>query len=176
MMSLGAFQSAGCIFVSDDGTDTDGDGVDDDVDNCPSVANASQEDTDNDGLGDACEAPTVTQGVFVTSWTLTTNSGPTTCAAQGADKVSFVFTRGSDNMGFDEIFNCADMGGDTLPFTIDTYVYDVTLLDCDGAMPDCSDGANLGSTPDPIDANFNTCDQIVGNTCKVNLDNINFVF
>ena len=37
-------------------TDTDGDGVPDDVDNCPAVPNGDQADTDGDGIGDACEA------------------------------------------------------------------------------------------------------------------------
>ena len=35
--------------------DGDGDGVPDDTDNCPTVANPSQTDTDADGIGDACE-------------------------------------------------------------------------------------------------------------------------
>ena len=34
--------------------DVDGDGVPDSVDNCPSVANAAQADSDADGVGDAC--------------------------------------------------------------------------------------------------------------------------
>jgi hypothetical protein len=34
--------------------DRDGDGVPDDIDDCPTVANASQEDGDRDGQGDAC--------------------------------------------------------------------------------------------------------------------------
>lgn len=37
------------------GPDADGDGVTDAVDNCPNVANLSQEDTDGDGRGDACD-------------------------------------------------------------------------------------------------------------------------
>jgi hypothetical protein len=37
-------------------TDTDGDGVGDNADNCVSVANAGQDDADGDGIGDACEA------------------------------------------------------------------------------------------------------------------------
>ncbi len=35
--------------------DRDGDGVPDGVDNCPDVANADQTDTNEDGVGDACE-------------------------------------------------------------------------------------------------------------------------
>ncbi|MGQ0735974.1 MAG: DapH/DapD/GlmU-related protein [Acidobacteriota bacterium] len=41
------------------GTDDDGDGVPNDVDNCPSVANTDQLDANGDGYGDACVAPDV---------------------------------------------------------------------------------------------------------------------
>src|SRR4029077_3242738 len=36
-------------------SDLDGDGVKDLNDNCPTVANADQKDSDSDGVGDACE-------------------------------------------------------------------------------------------------------------------------
>jgi hypothetical protein len=36
--------------------DTDGDGVDDSIDNCVSVSNADQVDTDSDGIGNVCDS------------------------------------------------------------------------------------------------------------------------
>jgi len=36
--------------------DLDGDGISDSMDNCPSVSNPSQTDTDNDGIGNLCDA------------------------------------------------------------------------------------------------------------------------
>jgi len=37
------------------GDDSDGDGLQDDCDNCPNDANPNQEDADGDGIGDACD-------------------------------------------------------------------------------------------------------------------------
>ena len=39
--------------------DSDGDGIPDDVDNCPTVPNSDQRDTNLNGIGDACETPAV---------------------------------------------------------------------------------------------------------------------
>ncbi len=45
------------LNLSFSGRDIDGDGIADAIDNCPEVSNSSQQDADNNGEGDACDAP-----------------------------------------------------------------------------------------------------------------------
>ena len=58
--------------------DFDNDGVVDPLDNCPTIPNASQEDTDGDSIGDACES----SGSTITCATGTTlNTSTNECEA-----------------------------------------------------------------------------------------------
>jgi Thrombospondin type 3 repeat len=55
--------------------DTDGDGITDNRDNCPLVANADQRDTDGDGIGDECDStPGNTVGCAAGAGVLSTNN------------------------------------------------------------------------------------------------------
>ena len=50
-MSAWEWETVGCV-------DSDGDGINDDLDNCPNKYNPNQEDSDQNGLGDTCDSDT----------------------------------------------------------------------------------------------------------------------
>lgn len=50
-----AFLSLAGVSGAGTATDTDTDGFQDNIDNCPAISNASQNDTDQDGFGNRCD-------------------------------------------------------------------------------------------------------------------------
>ena len=109
------------------------------------------------------------QGVFHSTWTLTQGGTAVTCGDVGAVSVS-VLSTGTDNMGHDDLFDCVDMAGDTFPLAIDDYTIAVDVLD--SAM------ASLATAPAVLDASFanDPCDSESGDTCFINLPNVEFAF
>ncbi|MFO0759543.1 MAG: DNRLRE domain-containing protein [Byssovorax sp.] len=85
-------EGAGC------GADTDGDGVCDDTDNCPSDINPSQVDSDADGAGDACDPTCVDLAASADAWVISStpnvNNGGSRVlwsgTAFGATRMSFI--------------------------------------------------------------------------------------
>ncbi|MCH2337357.1 MAG: hypothetical protein MK316_08860 [Pseudomonadales bacterium] len=137
-------------------TDTDGDGLEDDSDNCASVANAEQLDTDSDGLGNACDDDDDGDGVADTTDAFSLDSEETT-------------DTDGDGTGNNED---TDDDGDTILDTADVFplisIGDETDTDADGAPNTCDasclaagmtadtddDGDGIADTTDafPLDA------------------------
>jgi len=109
--------------------DIDGDGILDEVDNCPSTANADQSDVDGDTVGDVCDA-------FPNDPTETTDTD--------GDGVG----DGVDNCPLISNANQADVDGDTVGDVCDAFPTDVTeTVDTDG------DGVGDNSDEFPTDPN-----------------------
>ncbi len=85
-------------------SDKDGDGVPDSKDNCPTVKNANQLDTDHDGKGDACDPDDDNDGVLD--------------AADNCPKVKNASQLDTDHDGKGDACD-ADLDGDGIPNTTD---------------------------------------------------------
>ncbi len=80
-----------------DATDTDGDGVVDDLDNCTEIANADQRDSNGDGFGNVCD-------------TDLNNDNITNAVDLGIFKAAFFTTNADADFNGDGIVNAIDLG------------------------------------------------------------------
>ena len=138
-----------CLTLEVIADDSDGDGVNDGVDNCPAVANADQANNDGDAIGDACDADDDNDGVL-----------------DGSDNCQFVQNAGQANNDGDALGDACDDdddndgvldGPDNCNFTANAGQED---LDSDGIGDACDDdidgdGVLNGSdncplTPNPL--------------------------
>jgi len=120
-------------------SDVDSDGVLNAVDNCQTTANANQADTDNDSLGDACDA-TASTDVDEDGVLNANDNCPFVSNASQTDT-------DSDNIGNScDLVDDLDVDGDTVSNTADNCQEDVNATQTDGE----SDG--LGDACDPFPA------------------------
>jgi hypothetical protein len=66
--------------------DTDGDGISDDEDNCPTVANSDQADANGDGLGDACKV-VASEPIFDINPVAVNSPVPVTATLEGVSRI-----------------------------------------------------------------------------------------
>lgn len=165
-------------------TDTDGDGIDDSVDNCPLVFNPDQLDRDNDGVGDACDFCPIT-------WDPTNADTDGDGVGDVCDNCPFVYNPDQADSDIDGIGDaCDDCPGDPYKSVRGACGCGSADTDTDhDGIPDCIDncptrvnadqsdidGDGVGDVcdncpsrwnPDQIDSNHNgkgdACDPIRG--------------
>jgi len=141
--------------------DADGDGVEDGLDNCPSIANQDQVDTDDDGLGNACDDDDDNDGVLDVNDALPLNAsesvdtdgdgiGNNADTDDDGDEVADEL----DNCPITSNFNQLDTDGDTLGNVCDNDDDNDGIVDSADAFPlDStetldSDGDGVGDNAD----------------------------
>lgn len=131
--------------------DMDGDGIDDDTDNCPNDANPGQEDDDMDGLGNVCDNCPNDSNVDQADW----NANGIGDVCEDSDNDELLDSEEILIYLTDPSIQDSDGDGLTDGFEVNTTLTDPLLFDTDGDS--CHDGLEWGhQCPD------NTCEGCQG--------------
>jgi hypothetical protein len=149
------------------GSDSDGDGVPDDVDNCMDVSNPDQLDTDGDGIGDACDADIDDDGVINAVDNCPTIANPDQLDTDG-DGVGDVCDADVDGDGVSDVVdNCPTVSNPDQLDTDGDGVGDACDADIDGdGVSDVVDNCPTVSNPDQLDTDGDG----VGDACDADID------
>ncbi len=140
-----AWSGPHCFTVYGGGEDSDGDGIPDEFDNCPSVFNPEQENADSDGTGDSCDICTDTDGDGYGNPGFPANTCP-------EDNCPYAYNPGQDD-------GDGDGSGDSCDNCVAIYNPDQADSDGDGKGDSCDVGeprfdANPRSGPAPLTVSF----------------------
>ena len=115
-------------------TDTDGDGIMDDVDNCPDTPNSDQSDINNNGIGDVCDSSNGTSECGDTVvYTQVANGDYSTSLYSGDDLLASVTINATMEVNYDFII-VTDGAGNQLNTQDDGDFVDADFYSTDGTI------------------------------------------